>query len=86
MFSFPESDVDFYLPQLVSMYIQMEDVAEVLHHYLLHRYVVYVSSCRISLSRSYCWILYFQVQTIRRLFVKMFLAVKSVQLRCASDI
>lgn len=39
MFSFPDADVDFYLPQLVSMYIQMHDVAEVIHPYLVHRYV-----------------------------------------------
>ncbi|XP_034230043.1 phosphatidylinositol 4-kinase beta [Thrips palmi] len=37
MFSFPDADVDFYLPQLVSMYIQMHDVAEVIHPYLVHR-------------------------------------------------
>lgn len=37
MFSFPDVDVDFYLPQLVSMYIQMHDVAEVIHPYLVHR-------------------------------------------------
>ncbi|XP_014262636.1 phosphatidylinositol 4-kinase beta isoform X2 [Cimex lectularius] len=37
VFSFPDNDVDFYLPQLVNMYIQMPDVAEVLHPYLVHR-------------------------------------------------
>ncbi|XP_021937293.1 phosphatidylinositol 4-kinase beta isoform X2 [Zootermopsis nevadensis] len=37
MFSFPDHEVDFYLPQLVSMYIQMHDVAEVIHPYLVHR-------------------------------------------------
>ncbi|XP_073991037.1 phosphatidylinositol 4-kinase beta fwd isoform X2 [Rhodnius prolixus] len=37
VFSFPNSEVDFYLPQLVNMYIQMPDVAEVLHPYLVHR-------------------------------------------------
>lgn len=37
MFSFGDSRVDFYLPQLVLMYIQMHDVAEVLHPYLVHR-------------------------------------------------
>lgn len=37
MFSFDDVDVDFYLPQLVCMYIQMQDVAEVLHPYLLKR-------------------------------------------------
>lgn len=37
MFSFEDADVDFYLPQLVCMYIQMHDVAEVIHPYLIHR-------------------------------------------------
>ncbi|XP_012266623.2 phosphatidylinositol 4-kinase beta [Athalia rosae] len=37
LFSFPDNELDFYLPQLVSMYIQMHDVAEVIHPYLVHR-------------------------------------------------
>lgn len=37
MFSFDNHEVDFYLPQLVCMYIQMHDVAEVIHPYLIHR-------------------------------------------------
>lgn len=37
MFSFKDSLVDFYLPQLVCMYIQIQDVAEVIHPYLVHR-------------------------------------------------
>lgn len=37
MFSFPDTEVDFYLPQLVCMYIQMHDVAEAIHPYLVHR-------------------------------------------------
>lgn len=37
MFSFDDAEVDFYLPQLVCMYIQMQDVAEVLHPYLISR-------------------------------------------------
>ncbi|XP_076277493.1 phosphatidylinositol 4-kinase beta fwd isoform X1 [Lasioglossum baleicum] len=37
MFSFPDPDVDFYLPQLVVMYIQLHDVTEVLYPYLVHR-------------------------------------------------
>ncbi|RZC39271.1 hypothetical protein BDFB_005454, partial [Asbolus verrucosus] len=36
MFSFDDHEVDFYLPQLVCMYIQMHDVAEVIHPYLIH--------------------------------------------------
>ncbi|KAL1115735.1 hypothetical protein AAG570_006025 [Ranatra chinensis] len=37
LFSFQNSEVDFYLPQLVNMYVQMPDVAEVIHPYLVHR-------------------------------------------------
>jgi len=37
LFGFSDSDVDFYLPQLVNMYIMMHDVAEVLHPYIIHR-------------------------------------------------
>lgn len=37
MFNFDDVRVDFYLPQLVCMYVQMHDVAEVIHPYLVHR-------------------------------------------------
>lgn len=37
MFTFDDLQVDFYLPQLVCMYIQMHDVAEVIHPYLIYR-------------------------------------------------
>ncbi|KAL1465467.1 hypothetical protein WDU94_005039, partial [Cyamophila willieti] len=37
IFQFPETEVDFYLPQLISMYIHMQDVAHVIHPYLLQR-------------------------------------------------
>ncbi|XP_011312654.1 phosphatidylinositol 4-kinase beta isoform X2 [Fopius arisanus] len=37
LFSFSNGDVDFYLPQLVLMYIQLHDVTEVLYPYLVHR-------------------------------------------------
>lgn len=37
MFTFDECDVDFYLFQLVSMYINHSDVAECLQPYLIHR-------------------------------------------------
>lgn len=42
MFGFNERDVDFYLPQLLNMYIHMHDIAEALHPYLVHRRVVYL--------------------------------------------
>lgn len=38
LFGFPNNEVDFYLPQLINMYVQMEDVAEVIHPYLIHRH------------------------------------------------
>ncbi|KAJ3641340.1 hypothetical protein Zmor_027852 [Zophobas morio] len=52
MFSFDNHEVDFYLPQLVCMYIQMHDVAEVIHPYLIHR-------CRqsIDFSLKCAWLL-----------------------------
>ncbi|KAJ2951992.1 hypothetical protein O0L34_g4255 [Tuta absoluta] len=37
LFSFPFEDVDFYLPQLATMYVEMCDVADVLRPYLVHR-------------------------------------------------
>lgn len=37
LFSFPNEDVDFYLPQLATMYIEMGDVADVLKPYLVFR-------------------------------------------------
>ncbi|ESO07679.1 hypothetical protein HELRODRAFT_76296 [Helobdella robusta] len=52
MFSFDHKLVDFYLPQLLTMYIYMHDVAEVLHPYLVYR-------CRnsISFSLTVAWLL-----------------------------
>ncbi|XP_069106842.1 phosphatidylinositol 4-kinase beta-like [Argopecten irradians] len=52
MFSFDEADVDFYLPQILNMYIHMHDVAEALHPYLIHR-------CRynVEFSLRTAWIL-----------------------------
>ena len=45
MFSFREEDVDFYLPQLLNMYIHMHDVAEAIHPYIVAR-------CRSSVEFS----------------------------------
>ncbi|XP_053382735.1 phosphatidylinositol 4-kinase beta-like isoform X2 [Mercenaria mercenaria] len=45
MFSFVEHEVDFYLPQLLNMYIHMHDVAEAVHPYVVHR-------CRSSVEFS----------------------------------
>ncbi|XP_070208714.1 phosphatidylinositol 4-kinase beta-like isoform X2 [Littorina saxatilis] len=52
MFSFSEMETDFYLPQLLNMYIHMHDVAEAVHPYLLHR-------CRnsVEFSVNAAWIL-----------------------------
>lgn len=37
IFSFPNCDVDLYIPQLVLMYIQIDELADVLDPYLVHR-------------------------------------------------
>ncbi|KAI8506122.1 Phosphatidylinositol 4-kinase beta [Branchiostoma belcheri] len=53
MFSFLEEDVDFYLPQLLNMYIHMgEDMADALHPYIVAR-------CRggINFSLQSSWLL-----------------------------
>ncbi|XP_011503773.1 PREDICTED: phosphatidylinositol 4-kinase beta [Ceratosolen solmsi marchali] len=52
LFSFPDNDVDFYLPQLVLMYIQLHDLTEVLYPYLVHR-------CRhsVDFSLKCAWLL-----------------------------
>lgn len=52
LFGFSDTDVDFYLPQLVNMYIMMHDVAEVLHPYIIHR-------CRqsVDFSLQCAWLL-----------------------------
>jgi hypothetical protein len=40
LFSFSPDEVDFYLPQLLNMYIHMHDVAEAIHPYIIHRFVL----------------------------------------------
>lgn len=45
VFSFPDFDVDLYMPQLILMYIQMDELAEVLDPYLVYR-------CRKSIDFS----------------------------------
>lgn len=37
IFSFPNSDVDLYIPQLILMYIQIDELADVLDPYLVYR-------------------------------------------------
>lgn len=37
IFSFPHADVDFYIPQLILMYIQIDELAEILDPYLVYR-------------------------------------------------
>ncbi|XP_067951653.1 phosphatidylinositol 4-kinase beta-like isoform X2 [Watersipora subatra] len=37
MFTFQDDDVDAYLPQLLNMYVQMRDVAEAIHAYIVQR-------------------------------------------------
>lgn len=52
IFSFPDSEVDLYIPQLILMYIQIDELAEVLDPYLVYR-------CRRSadFSLKCCWLL-----------------------------
>lgn len=52
LFSFQDSEVDFYLPQLINMYIMMHAVAEVIHPYLVAR-------CRnsVDFSLQCAWLL-----------------------------
>lgn len=52
LFSFEEAEVDFYLPQLINMYIMMHAVAEVIHPYLIAR-------CRnsVDFSLQCAWLL-----------------------------
>ncbi|XP_065813796.1 phosphatidylinositol 4-kinase beta isoform X2 [Labrus bergylta] len=53
LFSFPHEDVDFFLPQLLNMYIHMdEDVGDAIKPYVVHR-------CRqsISFSLTCAWLL-----------------------------
>ncbi|VDP42297.1 unnamed protein product [Soboliphyme baturini] len=44
LFSFAEEEFDFYLPQIVTLYINVREVAEVLHPYVVYRYAA-VFSC-----------------------------------------
>ena len=46
LFNFSNDEVDFYLPQLINMYIMMHAVAEVIHPYLIARWesLVYFST------------------------------------------
>ena len=37
IFSFPNADVDLYIPQLILMYIQIDELADVLDSYLVYR-------------------------------------------------
>ncbi|XP_071356303.1 phosphatidylinositol 4-kinase beta-like [Trachinotus anak] len=46
LFSFPDSEVDFYLPQLLNMYVHMDtEVGDAIRPYLIHR-------CRASITFS----------------------------------
>lgn len=52
MFTFDDQSVDFYLPQLVSLYVHHSDVAEAIHPYLVYR-------CRnsVEFSLQLAWLL-----------------------------
>ncbi|CDW54960.1 phosphatidylinositol 4 kinase beta [Trichuris trichiura] len=68
--AFAEEDVDFYLPQLVSLYINEREIAEVLHPYFLHSHIVSVSMLRcrksVEFSLKTAWLLdAFGVESLR---------------------
>ena len=52
LFTLNDKDVEFYLPQLINMYVQHHEVAEVVHPYLVHR-------CRqsVDFSLQCAWLL-----------------------------
>ncbi|CAL1297193.1 unnamed protein product [Larinioides sclopetarius] len=52
MFTFDDQSVDFYLPQLVSLYVHHSDLAEAIHPYLVYR-------CRnsVEFSLQLAWLL-----------------------------
>ena len=37
LFTFPDNDVDFYIPQLLNMYIYIKDIADLLNPYFRYR-------------------------------------------------
>ena len=52
LFTLNDKKVEFYLPQLINMYVQHHEVAEVIHPYLVHR-------CRqsVDFSLQCAWLL-----------------------------
>ncbi|TRY75537.1 hypothetical protein TCAL_07124 [Tigriopus californicus] len=52
LFTYSDQDLEFYLPQMVNMYLMHREVAEVLHPYLIHR-------CRksVDFSLQCAWLL-----------------------------
>lgn len=52
MFKFSNKTVDFYIPQLITLYINRPDVAQVLNPYILKRYVFY-SFFKLIISVNY---------------------------------
>jgi len=45
LFSFSEDDIDFFLPQLLTLYINMHDLAEATHPYIVYRSHVFLLLC-----------------------------------------
>lgn len=39
LFDFAPDEIDFYLPQMISMYLNVRDMAEVLHPYIVRRFI-----------------------------------------------
>ncbi|XP_003375501.1 putative ribosomal protein L3, partial [Trichinella spiralis] len=59
LFSYPDADVDFYLPQLINLYLNVREVADVLHPYILHRYLLGFVNCVVDLHILFIFCIFF---------------------------
>ncbi|KRX41283.1 Phosphatidylinositol 4-kinase beta [Trichinella murrelli] len=59
LFSYPDADVDFYLPQLINLYLNVREVADVLHPYILHRYSLGFVNCVVDLHILFIFCIFF---------------------------
>ncbi|XP_003375511.1 conserved hypothetical protein [Trichinella spiralis] len=59
LFSYPDADVDFYLPQLINLYLNVREVADVLHPYILHRYLLRFVNCVVDLHILFIFCIFF---------------------------
>ncbi|KRX13589.1 Phosphatidylinositol 4-kinase beta [Trichinella nelsoni] len=59
LFSYSDADVDFYLPQLINLYLNVREVADVLHPYILHRYLLGFVNCVVDLHILFIFCIFF---------------------------